>query len=1239
MEEKHDLYKYSNLEDIAKIKKELHINLIKSGENIDGILSNLYPDPTHFIFELLQNAEDSKAQNIVIDLDDERFIFEHDGFPFSLDDVFKICSINSSTKREDGSKIGRFGIGFKSVFGICSTPKIYSEYFQFMIRNFRIPEVIENPFGYLKNRTITVLEFNNPRKKSEDTYSLIENSFKKLDEDTLLFLNNIKCIVFKKKGEQVKSIKKRVKNRKEFDDFVSKTIIINITPEEKPNIEYLLFEMPSLVSEKKYVQIAYRSDDKALKSELRNTKLVVFFPTDQNTNLNFKLNGPFEPLEHRQSVNFNEKINQNVLNETLSLFEKSVLALRDMSLLSIDFLMQLPINEDLVYTNRYTRVEDPIFAPFFNKTKELFLKHPILKDIHNEYVSAEASLYLSGTPMLSELLTEDDLSIIYGKRTKWIKRGSLSSSKDDDEDVLASFLKNTLKIPSVKYRDFMYATNEDFWKLRNEKWLISFFDLSLKNIGTLNDNDKALLKRNQIIMTEDGSMKAPLNKDGSLAVFLGSQWYTETDLIVKKSLLSDEKAREFFTEIKIVPADALVFVQNDVINALVDAVDNDSVVNWISALELIVEVMKDNVGLKESIIHILNNHNFLPVRVSRIDAETKISKPTTCFLPVHDLKILYENNPNIYFLHDEYYEAFKDNNDLLDLIKATGINEGLKVVKLDNSWMLKDEYIQLLGEEREISRQNFSSSDYEIEEFDYILGRLTPTKSHALWNLLSKIKTEYYEAMINYRVTYDGATKVKRIESKIVRQLNEAKWLQNEHSGVLVSPLEIRYADIEESYPMIDLVSKLNFIPKIEIPKEIEQKYNLISGFSLDVISEMVERQQKIESENRFQEQGNEYLKTILINLLERDLDDEEVNTISYLDFIDFDSNGNMLYLQKIFIKNNINISQFNEKSPRKISFRNYYSYLANAELEKIKCKAINFEYKRLLKLESERNTFIEFVDKIETPIELSEDILDNPSFNAQEYIESLSYQIDSDMIDLQSEFNKNLEEIKKITLIPHEKIYEIIDNNNKIRSLLFFPINNLHQFVSDNFIQKSEALEENVDNNVSSYTEDETVAEAFPDNSWRKKGKNGGGRKPPSNEKTGYLGEKYVFEYLCNNSDKYQDVLWVSENAPLDNNALNSTAGYGYDITYRCNGEKKYIEVKSSVSKSKVIEFYMSRNEIKNAIELGDDYSLFLVRDVHDTHTISNRGNIFKDMKKILEQKSTRKTSYLIDTIKIRIK
>ena len=94
------------------------------------------------------------------------------------------------------------------------------------------------------------------------------------------------------------------------------------------------------------------------------------------------------------------------------------------------------------------------------------MKHPILKDIHNEYVSAEASLYLSGTPMLSELLTEEDLSIIYGKRTKWIKRGSLSSSKDDDEDVLASFLKKHFKNTVSKIQRFFVCHKRRFLEVK-----------------------------------------------------------------------------------------------------------------------------------------------------------------------------------------------------------------------------------------------------------------------------------------------------------------------------------------------------------------------------------------------------------------------------------------------------------------------------------------------------------------------------------------------------------------------------------------------------------------------------------------------------------------------------------------------------------------------------------------------------------------------------------------------------
>lgn len=36
----------------------------KSGDDYTGILTNIYKEPTHFIYELLQNADDAKATNV-----------------------------------------------------------------------------------------------------------------------------------------------------------------------------------------------------------------------------------------------------------------------------------------------------------------------------------------------------------------------------------------------------------------------------------------------------------------------------------------------------------------------------------------------------------------------------------------------------------------------------------------------------------------------------------------------------------------------------------------------------------------------------------------------------------------------------------------------------------------------------------------------------------------------------------------------------------------------------------------------------------------------------------------------------------------------------------------------------------------------------------------------------------------------------------------------------------------------
>lgn len=79
----------------------------------------LYSSKQRMIFELLQNADDTPAGDIVsfhIDAYYDYFLVMHNGVPFNQDDVEAITSAAESTKRNDKKKTGYKGIGFKSVF-------------------------------------------------------------------------------------------------------------------------------------------------------------------------------------------------------------------------------------------------------------------------------------------------------------------------------------------------------------------------------------------------------------------------------------------------------------------------------------------------------------------------------------------------------------------------------------------------------------------------------------------------------------------------------------------------------------------------------------------------------------------------------------------------------------------------------------------------------------------------------------------------------------------------------------------------------------------------------------------------------------------------------------------------------------------------------------------------------------------------------------------------------------------
>ena len=141
------------------------------GEWGKDLLANMYAERNHFIFELLQNAEDAIGRrgqswdgekSVSVDLKPNRLEVSHYGDPFNESDVEGICGIGKSTKSQDLTEIGRFGIGFKSVYAFTDRPEIHSGDEHFAIESHVLPRTID-PVGEDRDATTFVLPLNSQR--------------------------------------------------------------------------------------------------------------------------------------------------------------------------------------------------------------------------------------------------------------------------------------------------------------------------------------------------------------------------------------------------------------------------------------------------------------------------------------------------------------------------------------------------------------------------------------------------------------------------------------------------------------------------------------------------------------------------------------------------------------------------------------------------------------------------------------------------------------------------------------------------------------------------------------------------------------------------------------------------------------------------------------------------------------------------------------------------------------------
>lgn len=116
---------------------------------IDNLGGNLYPSPSHFVQELIQNSDDCEYEpgtcaQLSISFSPTGFLFSSNEVGFEEKNVRAICSISESSKHTGGAaNTGEKGLGFKSVFEVTHKPHIISRDFSFFFDSIEGKDSIE----------------------------------------------------------------------------------------------------------------------------------------------------------------------------------------------------------------------------------------------------------------------------------------------------------------------------------------------------------------------------------------------------------------------------------------------------------------------------------------------------------------------------------------------------------------------------------------------------------------------------------------------------------------------------------------------------------------------------------------------------------------------------------------------------------------------------------------------------------------------------------------------------------------------------------------------------------------------------------------------------------------------------------------------------------------------------------------------------------------------------------------
>lgn len=825
-------------------------NIRRRGEEFDDIghfiSEQLYSDRSHFVYELLQNAEDALDRrfrenpllkfpcSVKFVLFEDRLEFRHFGQLFNEADVTGVSDVLKGTKHKNITQIGKFGIGFKSVYTFTATPEIDSGDEHFVIERYIRPKAKEPCSNMADGETLFVFPFNHKDLSKKGAFALILDKLKTLGPRVLLFLNRVNEIKWSVepnggKGQYLKESQNKGKARR--------VTVIGQNNGQDENENWLIFERPVPVpdgSDKIRVEVGFRletrtKDEAEGITRIKDAPLVVYFPTEKATRFGFLIQGPYRTTPSRDNIPKDDPWNTTLVGETAHLLAEVLPSLKELGLLSVSLLEALPIRMD-------DFPQDSMFYPIVAAVREKLMNGDLLPADDGTFTSARWAK-LAGSSKLRELLTPSQLKSLFQSNNamKWLSREITERLTPD----LRVYLIKELGIEEIDPEGFTRKISKSFLESQSDEWIISLYRFvgplpSLWKQSSHCWNPVGPLLAKSFIRLKDNSHVRPFRDDKSPNAYLSLGSDTETDLpIIKTEVSQHLDVQQFLRDLGIPELDIIVEVIGRILPKYTTDSSQVSIDEHKRDMTKIEQAYKTDSQEKKHhrLVELLRATPFIRAETPGLES-ISYRRPTELYFRNDELMAYLSGNDTIGFISQDYSQP------MLACFRDLGASDGIRISS--ESHPGSTEFVSLKVSSGYGRGLRGFDPGIAVAGLEHALTNISVKTSEIIWNKVVVPYRQCIKGKIGYSSRQDfspDAVKLQREEEQISdfgHLLIDTEWLPDPGGG-FVKPSKLRLEDLPESFMRDEKVAD-----QLGMKKDIDYKRAEEAGIPVEYI-ELIE--------------------------------------------------------------------------------------------------------------------------------------------------------------------------------------------------------------------------------------------------------------------------------------------------------------------------------------------------------------------------------------------------------------